>query len=112
MTHLDALAEALENERRALTAEAAALRALPMAARIAAGFTVSPLDIVTVEHRSRDRVNVILRGKDIGEAFSPGDPVVLGPVGRPDEGWPGRIEGLDGATIELRVEGVPEGRGT
>jgi hypothetical protein len=111
VNHLAALADALDNERRAVTAEHALLRAMSMADRVAAGFSLSPLDIVTTEHRSKGRVNVILRGRDLNDAFSPGDPVVLAPVGRPDEGYAGRVEGRDEATIELRVEGVPEGRG-
>jgi hypothetical protein len=111
VSHLAALAEALENERRALTDEHARLRAMNMPDRVAAGFSVAPLDLVTTEHRSRGRVNVILRGKAVNEAFSPGDPVVLGPVGRPDTGLAGRVEGRDAWTIELRVDGEPEGKG-
>jgi ATP-dependent RNA/DNA helicase IGHMBP2 len=109
--HLASLADALENERRAVIAEHAQLKALPMAERVAAGFSLSPLDIVTTEHRSKGRVNVVLRGRDLHDAFSPGDPVVLAPVGRPDEGYAARVEGRDESTIELRVEGEPEGRG-
>lgn len=111
MDHLASLAEALDAERRAVIAEHERLRALSMPERVAAGFSVSPLDIVTTEHRSRGRLNVILRGKDIGDTFNPGDPVVLGPVGRPDEGWAGRVEGRDASTIELAVDGEPEGKG-
>lgn len=103
--------EALEAEKAAVTAEHAALRALPLAARAAAGFSLYPLDIVTTEMRSRGRVNVILRGQELHDAIQPGDPVLLAPVGRPDEGWPGRCEGIDASTIELRVEGVPDGKG-
>ena len=66
MSHLAALAPALENERRAVTAEYAQLRALPMADRVAAGFSVAPVEVVDVEHRSRDRVNVLVR--EIGRA--------------------------------------------
>ncbi len=111
MSHLASLAEALDNERRAAQLEHGRLRSMSMPDRVAAGFSVAPLDIVTTEHRSKGRVNVILRGKDIGDAFSPGDPVVLAPIGRPDEGLAGRVEGRDASTIELRVEGVPEGKG-
>ena len=111
MEHLAALADALDNERRAVTAEHARMRALSMPDRVAAGFSVAPLDIVTTEHRSRGRVNVILRGRDIGDAFNPGDPVVLAQLGRPDDGLAGRVEGRDIATLELAVEGAPEGKG-
>ncbi len=111
MSHLAGLADALENERRALIAEHASRRALPMPERAAAGFSLYPLDIVTTEHRSRGRVNVVLRGRALHDAIGPGDPVVLGPIGRPDDGLSARVEGRDDSTIELRVEGVPEGRG-
>lgn len=111
MEHLEALRDALERERRALIAEHAQLRALPLPERAAAGFTLYPLELMTTEYRSKGRVNVILRGKDLHEAIQPGDPIVLGPVGRPDEGLAGRVEGIDSATVELRVESVPEGRG-
>lgn len=109
--HLDRLIAALDAEREALVREDAALRAMPIAARVAAGAALSPLDIVTTEHRSRGRVNVLLRGKNLHDGFTPGEPVVLGPVGRPDSGVQGRFEGGDGATVELRVELAPEGRG-
>jgi hypothetical protein len=109
--HLAALIDALAREQRAQEEEAARLRALPMPARVAAGFSLAPLELVSTEHRSRGRVNVLLRGRDLGEAFTPGDPIVLAPLGRPDDGIPGRIEGVDESTVELRVDGTPEGRG-
>ncbi len=109
--HLDRLIAALDAEREALVREDAALRAMPIAARVAAGAALSPLDIVTTEHRSRGRVNVLLRGKNLHDGLSPGEPVVLGPVGRPDAGVHGRFEGGDEATVELRVDAEPEGRG-
>ncbi len=111
MSHLEALSAALDNERRAVIAEHATQRAWTLADRVTFGFTLAPLDIVTTEHRSRGRVNVILRGRALGDAFTAGDPVVLGTVGKPDEGLAGRVEGLDESTIELRVDGVPEGKG-
>jgi superfamily I DNA and/or RNA helicase len=111
VSHLAALASALENERRAVTAEYAQLRALPMADRVAAGFSVAPVEVVDVEHRSRDRVNVLVRAKGSTDAFNPGDPVVLAPLGRPDEGLAGRVEGRDESTLELRVPAAPEGKG-
>lgn len=111
MSHLAALAEALENERRAVIAEHAQLRALPLADRVASGFTVAPVDVVDIEHRSKGRVNVIVRAKGSTEAFTAGDPVVLAPIGRPDDGLPGRIEGRDESTLELRVAAAPEGKG-
>lgn len=111
MSHLAALRASLEREREATMAEHARMRLLPMAERVAAGFSLSPLDLVQTEFRSRFRVNVLLRGQALGDAFSPGDPVVLGPVGRPDAGWSGRVDGVDAGTIELRVDDVPEGKG-
>lgn len=87
------------------------MRARPLPERAAAGFTVYPLDLVSVEHRSRGRVNAVLRGNRLLEVFEPGDPVLLAPVGRPDEGWAARVEGMDASTVELRVEGVPDGKG-
>lgn len=109
--HLVALLEALARETRAQQEEHARVRALPMPARVAAGFSLSPLEIVSTEHRSRGRVNVLLRGRDLGEAFVPGDPVVLAPIGRPDDGIPGRVEGIDESSVELRVDGIPDGKG-
>lgn len=111
MSHLAALRASLEREREATKIEHARMRARPMAERVASGFSLSPLDLVQTEFRSRFRVNVLLRGSDLGDAFSPGDPVVLAPVGRPDEGWNGRVDGADANTIELRVDDVPEGKG-
>lgn len=111
MSHLASLTDALDNERRAILAEHAQLRALPMRERVAVGFSAAPLEIVTTEHRSKGRVNVILRGRADTDAFSPGDPVVLAPIGRPDDGWSARVEGRDDGSIELRVDGVPEGSG-
>lgn len=109
--HLDALSAALARDLRAQADAHARLRALPLPARAAAGFTLYPLDILDVEHRSRGRVNALLRGRDLGDAFHPGEPVLLAPLGRPDNGFEARVEGLDDVTIELRVEGVPDGPG-
>jgi len=89
VSHLAALAEALENERRAVTFEHAQLRSLPMPDRVAAGFSLAPLDIVTTEHRSKGRVNVILRGKNLGDAFAPGIPWCSRPSAAPTRGTPG-----------------------
>lgn len=111
MSHLAALRDALERERRALEAEDAELRALSLRDRVAVGYTLAPLQLETTELRSKGRVNVVLRGQDLHEGIQPGDPVVLGPLGRPDDGWAGRLEGIDGATIEVRVAEVPEGKG-
>lgn len=105
------LADALERERRALTEEHARLKGLSLPDRAAAGFTWYPLDLVTVEHRSRGRVNVILRGRDLHDGIQPGEPIVLAPVGRPDTGIEGRCEGRDVGTVELRVSVAPEGAG-
>ncbi len=110
-SHLADLVAALDAERRAQEAEAAQLRGLPMAQRVANGYSIAPLDLVDTEYRSRDRVNVVLRGKDLPDAFGPGDPVVLGPISRPDDGWSARVEGVDESSVELRVFGTPEGRG-
>ncbi|MFZ5479327.1 MAG: AAA domain-containing protein [Myxococcota bacterium] len=111
MAHLDDLVAALERERRALRDEHARLRALSLPDRVAAGFTWAPLEIVDTEYRSKGRVNVLLRGRDLHDGIGPGDPVVLAPAGRPDDGILGRVEGVDGGTVELRIEGTPEGRG-
>ena len=110
-SHLTRLIVALDAERDALVREDASLRAMSVPQRVAAGAALSPLDIVTTEHRSRSRVNVLLRGKNLHDGFSPGEPVILGPVGRPDGGVHGRFEGGDDSTIELRVETAPEGKG-
>ncbi len=109
--HLDALSAALTRDLRAQSEAHARLRALPLPARAAAGFTLYPLDLIDVEYRSRGRVNALLRGRDLGDAFHPGEPVVLAPLGRPDDGFEARIEGLDETSIELRVEGTPDGPG-
>jgi len=109
--HLQALIDALSRELRAQEEEHAQLRALPLPERAAAGFSLYPLEISATEHRSRGRVHVLLRGRDLGEAFSPGDPILLAPLGKPDEGIVGRIEGIDETVVELRVEGAPEGSG-
>jgi len=109
--HLDRLIAALEAEREALVREDAVLRGQPLASRVAAGAALGPLDIVTTEHRSRGRVNVLLRGKNLHDGLSPGEPVFLGPVGKPDAGVVGRFEGGDQGTVELRVDVAPEGRG-
>jgi superfamily I DNA and/or RNA helicase len=111
MELIPALLAALDRERRAVMAEHEELRALPLAARRALGFSAFPLTLESTELRSRRRVNVLLRGADLTDAFAPGDPVVLGPVGQPDVGLAGRIEGLDESTVELRVEDVPVGPG-
>ena len=111
MSHLDALRVALERERRAVVADHEALKALPMAARRALGFSLYPLTLDTTELRSRGRVNVVLRGSELGDSFAPGDPVVMGSVGKPDEGLAGRVEGVEPHALELRVEDVPVGPG-
>jgi ATP-dependent RNA/DNA helicase IGHMBP2 len=111
MSHLLDLHAALDRERRAVEQEHARLRALPMPQRVAAGFSLAPLELVDTEYRSRGRVNVLLRGRDLPDSFQAGDPVVLAPIGRPDDGWTGRVEGVDEGTVELRVDGEPEGRG-
>lgn len=111
MEHLAALADALERERRALSAEHQQLRALSLPARAAAGFTLYPLDLLATEHRSKGRVNVLLRGKDLHDGIQAGDPVLLAPIGSPDVGVAGRCEGIDTSTVELRVESAPEGKG-
>lgn len=101
----------MDRERRARAQEHARLAALPLAAQAVAGFAAFPLVIETTELRSRRRVNVVLRGSAGLDFFSPGDPVLLGPVGRPQEGIAGRVDGVDDATIELRLDDVPEGKG-
>lgn len=111
METIPALLAALDRERRAVVAEHEELRALPLPARRALGFSVFPLTLESTELRSRGRVNVLLRGTDLADAFSPGDPVVLGPLGQPDQGLAGRIEGLDESTVEVRVEDAPSGAG-
>ncbi len=109
--HLVALAASLERERRALAAEAAALRALPLVDRRAAGFTLYPLQVDSTELRSRGRVNVVLRGHELDGVFAPGEPVVLAPLGRPDDGLGGRVEGAEESVIEVRVPDIPAGPG-
>lgn len=94
-----------------MIAEHEALRAQPFAARRAAGFSLGPLTIDATELRSRGRVNVVLRGSELEGSFTAGDPVVLGPVGRPDEGLAGRIEGVEESAVEVRVGDVPVGPG-
>lgn len=94
-----------------MVAEFERVRGLSMQARAAAGFSAFPLTIETTELRSRRRVNVVLRAKSSLDAFSSGDPVVLGPMGNPDDGHPARVDGVDDATIELRVDEAPEGPG-
>lgn len=111
MSHLAALRVALDRERRAIIAEHESLRGLPMAARRALGFSLYPLTLDSTELRSRGRVNVVLRGADLGDGFGPGEPVILAALGRPDEGLAGRVEGVDEHTIELRVEDAPVGPG-
>ncbi len=109
--HLARLLAGLEAERQAVNREDAAMRALPLAHRVAAGAALAPLDIVTTEHRSRGRVNVLLRGKNLHDGITAGEPIILGPVGRPDGGIHGRFEGGDDHTVELRVDAAPEGKG-
>lgn len=109
--HLARLISALDAEREALVREDASLRTMTLAQRVAAGAALGPLDIVTTEHRSRGRVNVILRGKNLHDGFTPGEPVILGAVGRPDVGVHGRYEGGDDTTVELRVDAEPQGKG-
>src|SRR5687767_10644182 len=104
---LGRLAAALEHERDTLVEEDRRLRALGVRERVLAGYTVQPLEVLSVEHRSRGRVNVVLRGVEMEELFTAGDPVVLGPSGKVD-GIDGRVEGVDRVTIELRLYGVPE----
>ncbi|HNH45899.1 MAG TPA: AAA domain-containing protein [Myxococcota bacterium] len=109
--HIDALLLALDREKAAIEEEIAQLRAQPLPARAALGFTWYPLDLLTVEYRSKGRMNVVLRGQDLHAGIGAGDPVVLAPLGRPDQGWSGRCEGADGSTVELRVDGSPDGKG-
>ncbi len=111
MEHLQALLAAMDRERRAVVAEHDEIKAQSLSARRALGFSVYPLALESTELRSRGRVNVLLRGADLGGVFTPGDPVVLGPVGGPDVGIAGRVEGLDESTLELRVEDAPNGPG-
>lgn len=109
--HLDRLLDALDAEKTAREQEHARLRALSLADRAGAGFTLYPLDLVRVEHRSRGRVNALLRGQELHDGIAPGDAVVLAPLTRPDEGWAARCEGVDDTQIELRVDSPPEGKG-
>lgn len=111
MSHLADLRDALARERAALEAEYARLTTMSLPERAAAGHTVYPLTIEATELRSRGRVNVVLRGLVPDDRFTPGDPIVLGPLGRPDAGRVGRVEGVDEHTLELRVNDVPEGPG-
>lgn len=111
MGHLDQLRRALERERKAIEAEHAEMQRQSLPARRALGFTLYPLTLDTTELRSRSRVNVVLRGDDLGDTFEPGAPVVLAPVGKPDVGMAGRVEGADETAIELRVADIPEGPG-
>lgn len=100
--------DALERERRALTEEDTQLRGLSLPDRAAIGHTWYPLDLLTVEHRSRSRVNVVLRGRSLHDGIQPGDPILLAPVGRPDTGIQGRCEGYDESTVELRLDRAPD----
>ena len=108
---LNRLIDGLERERRALVEEDARVRSLSLADREAIGNAWYPLDLLTVEHRSRHRVNVVLRGRDLHDGIQPGDPVLLAPVGRPDVGIRGRCEGHDQSTLELRLDHAPDGSG-
>ncbi len=108
---LNRLIDGLDRERRALIDEDAQVRTLPLLDRAALGNAWFPLDLLTVEHRSRHRVNVVLRGRDLHDGIQPGDPILLAPVGRPDVGIPGRCEGHDESTLELRLDKAPEGAG-
>jgi len=111
LSHLAALRDALAHERAAVEAEHARLAALPLPARAAAGFSVYPLSIEATELRSKGRVNVVLRGRVPADLLAVGDPVLLAPLGRPDEGHAARVEGLDEHTLELRVDDPPQGAG-
>lgn len=111
MGHLEQLRQSLERERKAIEAEHAELRSLPLQSRRALGFSLYPLSLDTTELRSRSRVNVVLRGDDLGDTFEPGAPVLLAPLGKPDVGMAARVEGSDETAIELRVADVPEGPG-
>jgi hypothetical protein len=111
MTGLERLEIALRREREALEEADRRHRAAPLAVRRSAGFTLYPLDLTTVEYRSKFRVNACLRGVDLHDSFQPGDPVELAPLGRPDQGLAGRVEGRDEGTIELRLPDLPSGVG-
>jgi hypothetical protein len=111
MGHLDQLRVALDRERAAQEAEHAELSRLPLAARRAIGFSLFPLTLHTTELRSRWRVNVVLRGDQLGGAFTAGDPVLLAPLGKPDVGMPARVEGAAEHELELRVADIPDGPG-
>jgi len=111
LSHLAALRDALAHERAAVEEEHARLAALPLPARAAAGFSVYPLSIEATELRSKGRVNVVLRGRVPADLLAAGDPVLLAPLGRPDEGHAARVEGLDEHTLELRVDDPPQGAG-
>ncbi len=111
MGHLHHLQAALDRERKAVEAEHAELRSLPLPARRALGFSLFPLTLDTIELRSRGRVNVVLRGDDLGDTFEPGAAVTLAPLGKPDVGTAARVEGADETAIELRVGEVPDGPG-
>jgi hypothetical protein len=113
---LSKLRAALARERLGRQAEHARLSALSLPDQAAAGFTVYPFDVHATELRSRRRVNVILRAAPgaqgtLAEVLSPGDPVVMAPLGRPGVGEAGRVEGVDSSTLELRVDDLPTGSG-
>ncbi len=111
MSQLAALRAALQVEREALIAEHQSYNALDLRARAGVGHTLYPLDIITVELRSRSRVNVLLRGSNLHTGINAGDLVTLAPLGRPDSGFDGRCDGVDGNTVELRLDVAPEGKG-
>ena len=108
MSHLPQLIDALAAERAARIAEDAACRAMPLRDRIALGHTLAPLDLLTTEHRSKGRVNVLLRGGDAPSTIVPGCAVQLTRMARMDGGYAGRCEGIGGGAVELRIDGVPE----
>jgi ATP-dependent RNA/DNA helicase IGHMBP2 len=111
MGHLEQLRSALDRERKAVEAEHAERRAMALPARRGLGFSLFPLSLDTTELRSRGRVNVVLRGDDLGDTFEPGAPVLLAPLGKPDVGVEARVEGADETALELRVADIPEGPG-
>lgn len=109
--HLIALGQALDRERRARDASLARLVTRDPAAQLAAGVAIQPLELVSTELRSKERVNVLLRGFTGGDGLTAGDAVLLSPVRRPGAAIPGRCLGVDAGHVELRVDGVPDGVG-
>ena len=105
--HLQGMADALIIEERWQREEHDRLLVLPLAERVWAGMSWSPLRLLDLSHVGRGRIVLTLQspsGVTLHDGIGAGDLVRVGPVGAPDKGPIGRCMGADPGVCEVRIE--------